>query len=519
MLDLSATIRLLARLPVAFPARRHYSRDAAMVPRTFAELVRDLRLRRTVGDKPPVLLLGAGASVDAGIGAMKDLFAFFGVPDFAAFVRYIAGTTAAERYRYLSEFLQTRKPDEVTSGYQALATLCAQNYFDLVLTTNMDPLLDDALAAARLWRRDYLLMVNGVIRPDRLDLLLGSQSPRVKIVKLHGDLFQRFMAWTVEEMDDFLTQISPALKQAVAGRDVLVVGHSLRDERIRDLAQSTGGALWFTHPQQVPDHLAGNDTMRTVIAPEVAFERFFPALARALQLETPALPKPEKGRQFLVPAPAADGGQTLDDVLASVMSVLLPDGTPSSTAFLLASPRIIVCDAFAADGLVGAGRELSLLAADHQRFKARVLRTDRAHPFGPMLLEVPESVKVPGLRLDTDPVRPGDVVQIAVAAGTQTGISTGQVNEKVSRTAIAPIGEVRNLASLNALVRPGSSGAPVVDSAMSVRGFIVAGSQDETRPVSFMYPSEHWSNFVSDRKARKTVSARKTRARKKSSKR
>jgi S1-C subfamily serine protease len=491
-----------------------------MVLRTFAELVKDLRLRRTVGDKPPVLLLGAGASVDAGIGAMKDLFAFFGVPDFDGFAKYIAATTAAERYRYLSNFLSTRKPDEVTSGYQALATLCAQNYFDFVLTTNMDPLLDDALAAARLWRRDYLLMVNGVIRPDRLDLLLSGQSPRVKIVKLHGDLFQRFMAWTVEEMDDFLTQIAPALKPAVAGRDVLVVGHSLRDERIRDLAQSTGGALWFTHPQQVPDHLVQNATMRAVVAPEVAFEKFFPALAQALQLETPAPPKFQKGADFVVPAPTADVGQTLDDVLASVMSVLLPDGMPSSTAFLLANPRVIVCDAFAAAGLLGADRELNLLAADHQRFKARVLRTDRAHPFGPMLLDVPESIKVPGLHLDTGPVRAGEMVQIAVAAGAQTGISTGHVSEKVSRTAIAPIGQVRNLASLQALVRPGASGAPVVDSAMSVRGFIVAGSQDETRPVSFMYPSEHWSNFVSDRKARKTVSARKTvTTRKKRSKR
>jgi hypothetical protein len=51
---------------------------------------------------------------------------------------------------------------EVSAGYRALAALCAQNYFDFVLTTNMDPLLlDDALAAARLWRRDYLLIVNG----------------------------------------------------------------------------------------------------------------------------------------------------------------------------------------------------------------------------------------------------------------------------------------------------------------------------------------------------------------------
>jgi SIR2-like protein len=469
-----------------------------MVSRTFADLVRDLRLRRTVGDKPPVLLLGAGASVDAGIGAMNDLFAFFGLTDFEAFSKYIAPTTAAERYRYLADFLQTRKPAEVTPGYQALATLCAQSYFDLVLTTNMDPLLDDALAAAQLWRRDYLLIVNGVIRPDRLDLLLGGQSPRVKIVKLHGDLFQRFMAWTVEEMDDFLTQVTPQLKPAVAGRDMLVVGHSLRDERIRELAQSTGGALWFTHPQQVPDHLTKSDTMRAVIAPEVAFEKFFPSLAQALQLETPIAPVREVWSARTAATPAAEGGQTLDDVLAAVMSVVGPGGVPSSTVFLVANPRVIVCDAFAVAPLLGKVQDLDLIAADHQRFKARVLRTNRAHPFGPTLLEVPETVKIPGLRLNATLARLGDAVQIAVAAGTKTGISTGAVTGPIDATIpIAPIGPVRDLTSLNAVVRSGASGAPVVDATMSVRGFIVAGSEDETRPTSFMYPCHRWSKFLS----------------------
>jgi hypothetical protein len=42
---------------------------------------------------------------------------------------YIDTTTAGERYRYLAEFLQTRRPAEVSPGYQALALLCAQNYF------------------------------------------------------------------------------------------------------------------------------------------------------------------------------------------------------------------------------------------------------------------------------------------------------------------------------------------------------------------------------------------------------
>src|SRR5262249_42327172 len=148
--------------------------------RTFDELVRDLKQRREVGDLPPVVLLGAGASVDAGIGAMTDLFQFVNVANFDEFIVYINPLAAAERYRLLARFLQTRKPADVTPGYQALASLCADAYFDLILTTNLDPLLDDALAAARLWRKDYLLIVNGIIRPERLDLLLGSQSPRVK---------------------------------------------------------------------------------------------------------------------------------------------------------------------------------------------------------------------------------------------------------------------------------------------------------------------------------------------------
>lgn len=478
-----------------------------MVKRTFAELVRDLRQRRTLGERPPVLLLGAGASVDAGIGAMDDLYKFFGVPDFDAFSKFIAPTTPAERYRYLADFLQKREPAEVTPGYQALATLCAQKCFDLVLTTNMDPLLDDALTAARppLWRKDFLLIINGVIRPDRLDLLLRGQTPRVKVVKLHGEVFQPFMAWTVAEMDTFLAEIAPSLKPAIAGRDVLVVGHSLRDERIRDLAQTTGGDLWFTHPAKVPDHLAGNATMRAVVAAEAAFEKFFPALAEALLLTAPAPAAAPLAGERMAPRPAAPpvatrGAGTLDDLLASVVAVAGPGGEPSSTAFLLDEPRMVVCDAFAVHPMIEARVELELISSDGRRHKARVLRTNGAHPFGPTLLEAPPTLEGPGLRVDTSPVKLGDVVQVAVAAGEKTGVSTGAMTATIETTIkIAPIGIVSDLASLNAVVRPGSSGAPVVDTTMAVRGFIVAGSTDEANPVSFIYPCQYWMDFVMGR--------------------
>ena len=303
-----------------------------MVERTFAELVRDLRMRRTNGERPPVLVLGAGASVDAGIGAMEELYKFFGVKDFDAFSNFIAPTSPAERYRYLADFLQKREPVQVTPGYQALATLCAQNYFDLVLTTNMDPLLDDALTAARppLWRKDFLLLVNGVIRPDRLTLLLHSPSPRVKVVKLHGEVFQPFMAWTIGEMDAFLSEIAPSLKPALTSRDVLVVGHSLRDERIRDLAQTTGGDLWFTHPEKVPDHLTGNATMRVVVAPEAAFEKFFPALAHELLLDSLARSfAPRRTRRTPTTRDSASSASTAPVAPAQASSVDELDGMRS----------------------------------------------------------------------------------------------------------------------------------------------------------------------------------------------
>jgi hypothetical protein len=467
----------------------------------------DLRKRRTVGDKPPVLLLGAGASVDAGIGAMPALYKFFGCDnDFKAFCKYIDTLDAAERYRYLSEFLQTRRPADVSPGYQALASLCAQTYFDLVLTTNMDPLLDDALAAARLWRRDYMLIVNGVIRHDRLKLLLSGQSPRVKIVKLHGDLFQRFMAWTEAEMDTFLTEVSPQLKPAVYGRDFLIVGYSLRDVRVRELVESAGGSVWFTHHKKVPDHLKGmakNKTFRAVVAPECAFEKFFPSLAQALQLDVPQERLDAALLELGSPAAAAKGALTMDDLMASVFALAEPDGIPMSTAFLLAEPRVIVCDRYASVPFIKNG-EAELIASGGRRFKAQLLCTNETHPFGPTILRPPASLQVPGLRITLTLMKPGNMIQVLVAAGEKTGISTGTVKKaQLDPMPIDPIdGKVRNLAALECVVAPGSSGAPVVDDSMAVRGFIVAGSMDPDHPRSFAYPAKHWALILDESQAK-----------------
>ena len=67
-----------------------------------------------------------------------------------------------------------------------------------------------------------------------------------------------------------------------------------------------------------------------------------------------------------------------------------------------------------------------------------------------------------------------------------------QIVEGLGRIA----GEVRDLAQLECFTAPGSSGAPVVDSTLSVCGFIVAGSTDPRHPISFAYPAQHWASII-----------------------
>ncbi len=494
-----------------------------MTTRNFADLVRDLRTRRTVGDRPPVLLLGAGASVDAGIGAMPELIKFFDCDSFESFLTAIDTVSSAERYRYLAQFLQTRSPDTVTPGYQALATLCAQNYFDLVLTTNMDPLLDDALAAARLWRRDYLLLVNGIVRPDRLKTLLLGQSPRVKVLKLHGDLFQRYMAWTLDEMDSFVGEVAGPLAAAVDGRDFLVVGYSLRDARVRQLVEAASGAVWFTHPLATPAHLlaAGGTPLaglRSVVAPECSFERIFPALLAALGPATAAPPAAApRGRSASAvqppSAPAQPAAQsvhadaaatsalqstadkpqarTIDDLTAAVLALVNDQGVAGATAFLLESPRVIVCDKFGAFGRTK--RKSLVIESNGERYDARVLHVG-SHAFGPLVLEVPPALRARGLALAQAPAVATQAVHVAVQAGARQGLSDGVVRGAVGPVVIAPIPKpVAGLVELQCVVAPGSSGAPVVDDgSMAVIGFIVAGSSDPDNPRSFMFPASAW---------------------------
>jgi hypothetical protein len=475
--------------------------DGDMVVRTFDDLVMDLGERRRNAEKPPVLLLGAGASIAAGVGVMDDLYKLLDCKDFEEFSSYVAQLSEAERYRYLATFLQNpRFPDEITPGYRALATLLAHTYFDLVLTTNMDPLLEDALAAARLWRRDYMVFVNGVLRPQRVKLPLLGPSPRVKIVKLHGDLFSYFMAWTRSEMDKFLSESWQLLKDAVAGRDFIVVGYSLRDKKVLDLVKSADSSVWFLHREAIPDYLKDIHKeikyFRAVVGPECAFEKCFPAIAKAFNQPVPTTPLDTAKLELNLAGPVVAGAQTVDDLMSATFGIEGPAGDVSSTAFLIDEPRVMLCDRYAT-GLDAVGDAATLVDSNGNSFRTHVIAVDSSYPFGPAVLEAPTHLRAPGLRLAPGPLQLNAAVQVLVAVGAAVGISPGKVTGQGVSRPIAPIrGEISDLVELECFVAPGASGGPVVDTTLSVCGFIIAGSTDPKDPRSYAYPAEHWASFV-----------------------
>jgi hypothetical protein len=486
-----------------------------MVQRTLEDLARDLADRRRLSEPPPILLLGAGASLESGIGMMGKLYTFVGAKDFDGFVSFIDSRDENERYRLLAEFLQTQDPDKVTPGYTALAELCAAAAFDVVLTTNMDPLLDDALAAARLRRRDYLLFINGVLRSERLALLLRSRSPRVKVVKLHGDLFHRFMAWTPKEMEAYLGEIAPTLGNVLQGRDVLVVGYSLRDAAVRNLAMGLGGTVWYVNPSPPPEEVKAAANVRAVVGKQLTFEAVFTRLHAALGLGAAAAPAPpaldlgpppgaEPERAFrsvrgapAAPAPAVQVAETMDDFMAAVVGLARTEDGPSEmTGFLLAEPRVIVTDGWSGNTSRFA-KGVVVVTGDGHRYASRLRPSGSGHVFGPALVDAPPELRVPGLRLDATPLAAGTRLQVAVAAGDRVGLSSGEVTTgREQSLQILPIGTVPQMLHIRCAVAPGSSGAPAVDEAMRARGFVVAGSVDPDRPDSFLLQAARWAGAL-----------------------
>jgi len=271
------------------------------VPKQVEALARLMNIRRDGAEPPYVLVLGAGASLSSGcssgarviedvVGQLsrRDVAALSWEEKIAEFYDLLDNLSPTERYTILKRHVvgQASSP-----GYRHLAQLIKAGYFDIIFSTNFDVFLEDALSDAGLRARDFTVLIVNRENEEEIVRALGFPEPKVKLVKLHGDLPARMFAFTPEEIFQFSDKIEKVLKEYL-GRDIIIVGHSMRDDDLNRCIGAQGGSIWYINPTPptVSDFVGRAIKVRggTTISGEMGkFDDFFQALGEAL-LEAPA---------------------------------------------------------------------------------------------------------------------------------------------------------------------------------------------------------------------------------------
>lgn len=132
-------------------------------------------------------------------------------------------------------------------------------------------------------------MINGEDTDKQIVNTLGYKKPRVKIVKLHGDLNARIFAFTPEEIFEFSDKIKAVLERYLS-QDIIIVGHSMRDNDINQCIHREGGSIWYVNPDKPKINEPIGQMMRVrrsesnVISGDNGyFDRFFKALHNELE--------------------------------------------------------------------------------------------------------------------------------------------------------------------------------------------------------------------------------------------
>jgi hypothetical protein len=228
-----------------------------MASRAIKVLANLMRVRKENAESPYVLILGAGASLTSGASSfgkviesvvsdysVKDLSAMSWDDKVAEFYDILDGFSESERYATIKKHIEGQRPSD---GYHALAQLAKEGYFDVIFSTNYDTFVEDAFADAGLRARDFTVLINGQDTEEGIIKALSYPQPRIKLVKLHGDLGARIFAFTPEEIFQFGEEIEQVLTDYLS-RDVIINGHGMRDDDINRCLREKGGSLWYVNP-------------------------------------------------------------------------------------------------------------------------------------------------------------------------------------------------------------------------------------------------------------------------------
>ncbi len=436
-----------------------------------------MRAKRESGSHPYVLVLGAGASLSSGTSLNRSVVErIVGAFDPQAFDAYLAQCSDDERFAILRDLVEGASP---SIGYRALAELIRAGYFDVILSTNYDPLLEDAIVGLDMRRRDYLFLVHGVMDPDFIADHLDNPVPRIKLLKLHGDLFYQRFFYTGDEIERFPPPIQRALEIYLNHRDFLIVGHSMRDSDINRCLTEKGSSIWHAGPRPPSEEIARLMRLRRsehnfISGDGGQFDSFFSHLRDALLGGTAAV--------------------NVDQIAQSIFKVGLEGDEPSGSGFLLGDSGLVVTDSSVLRGLA---YRAGLKDIPDPGFKAWVqpfnagpgrqaeLRVTPEKALDYAVFKLQDPLEISPLRLADDLPALDAPVTACISVGEAHGFHDGKVtgvNRSVPITGMPGGSEtVGDLIETDIMTREGASGAPLVGKDGLVIGMIVAGRLGENQ--------------------------------------
>ena len=149
----------------------------------------------------------------------------------------ISQRSLQEIYGAFHRYLLYHQPSK---GYKYFSYLAKKGYFEWILSTNFDPLLEEALLAAGIPSDNFIQFTRRFTDPLELSNFIesGFSIPQVKLFKIHGDLKTRIIDATGESIKEFSEKeetLKKSLIKLIQERDLIVIGHSLNDEAINNI--------------------------------------------------------------------------------------------------------------------------------------------------------------------------------------------------------------------------------------------------------------------------------------------
>jgi len=429
-------------------------------------LAKRMRAKRESGSHPYVLVLGAGASLSSGTSLNRSVVErVVGEYNLNAFDEYLDECSDDERFAILRDLVEGTSPSK---GYQCLAELIRAGYFDVILSTNFDPLLEDAIAGLPMRRRDYITLVHGVMEPEFVADHLDNAIPRVKILKLHGDLFYRKFYYTGDEIEEFPEPISSALERYLNRRDVVIVGHGMRDNDINHCLSKKGKSLWYVNPSPPSGEIAHYMKLRksedSVISGENGYtDAFFSKLHMVVLGGTAEV--------------------SVDEISQVIFSISRVSGELVGSGFLLGESGLLITDSSILAGLgqglnLGAKARIHPFAGGAERQAELVIAPEKALDYAIFLDN--DVIEASPLELADDLPTVNEPLTACISVGKSQGFHDGvvtAVNCSIPiRMSPTRIETVDNLIETDIKLEQGGCGSPLVRKDGRVVGVLVAGN-------------------------------------------